>query len=96
MLTAARTAKEALSDAQTVPIAENLSDGRALCLTLTRDLFAELTADLVARTLQPTRKALRDAGLAVEEVQGVVLVGGSTRMPQVRDGGSAAFQTAAA
>jgi len=84
LLTAARTAKEALSDAQTASIAENLSDGRALCLTLTRDLFAELTADLVARTLQPTRKALRDAGLTVEEVQGVVLVGGSTRMPQVR------------
>jgi len=84
LLTAARTAKEALSDAQAAPIAENLSDGQALCLTLTRDIFAALTADLVARTLQPTRKALRDAGLTIDEIQGVVLVGGSTRMPQVR------------
>jgi molecular chaperone HscA len=84
LLTAARSAKEAVSAAQATPIAANLSDGQALCMTLTRDVFNELTADLVARTLQPTRKALRDAGLAVDEIQGVVLVGGSTRMPHVR------------
>jgi len=84
LLTAARSAKEALSSTEATPIAASLSDGRVLCLTLTRDVFAELTADLVARTLQPTRKALRDAGLALDEIKGVVLVGGSTRMPQVR------------
>jgi molecular chaperone HscA len=84
LLTAARGAKEALSNAETAPITANLSGGQALCLTLTRDDFGVLTADLVARTLQPTRKALRDAGLAVADIKGVVLVGGSTRMPQVR------------
>jgi len=84
LLTAARNAKEALSDTAAIPIAANLSDERALCLTLTRDTFTELTVGLVARTLRPTRKALRDAGLSVDDIQGVVLVGGSTRMPQVR------------
>jgi molecular chaperone HscA len=44
----------------------------------------ELTADLVERTLRPVRKALRDAGLGADDVKGVVMVGGSTRMPQVR------------
>jgi molecular chaperone HscA len=73
-----------LSDATATPVTATLSDGRALCLTLTRDTFATLCADLVARTLTPTRKALRDAGLSQDEVKGVVLVGGSTRMPQVR------------
>ena len=84
LLTLARSAKEALSSAASTAITATLSDGRTLRLTLTREAFAALTADLIARTLQPTRKALRDAGLALDEVKGVVLVGGSTRMPQVR------------
>lgn len=92
LLTAARGAKEALSEAETTPIAANLSDGQALCLTLTREVFAGLTADLVARSLQPTRKALRDAGLGLDEIKGVVLVGGSTRMPQVRAAVAAYFK----
>jgi len=84
LLALARSAKETLSTARWTPIAATLSDGRALCVTLTREGFAALTADLVARTLKPTRKALRDAKLRVEDVEGVVLVGGSTRMPTVR------------
>ena len=84
LLTAARSAKEALSGADSTQIAATLSGDQPLCLTLTRDDFSTLTAELVARTLQPTRKALRDAGLTAEDIQGVVLVGGSTRMPQVR------------
>ncbi len=92
LLTAARSAKEALSDAEATPLGANLADGQALCLTLTRDVFAGLSADLVARTLQPTRKALRDAGLALDEIKGVVLVGGSTRMPQVRAAVAAYFK----
>jgi molecular chaperone HscA len=84
--TLAREAKEQLSTASSALIAAILTDGRAICLTLTREIFAALTADLVARTFKPMRTALRDAGLSIEEVQGVVLVGGSTRMPQVRAG----------
>ncbi len=82
--TLAREAKEQLSAASSTPIAAILSDGRTVALTLTRETFAALSADLVARTFKPMRMALRDAGLAIADVQGVVLVGGSTRMPQVR------------
>jgi molecular chaperone HscA len=49
-----------------------------------RAQFEELTRDLVQRTLGPVRRALRDAGIRHDEVDGVVLVGGATRMPQVR------------
>jgi molecular chaperone HscA len=82
--TLAREAKEQLSTTPSTLIATILSDGRAVYLTLTREIFAALSADLVGRTFKPMRIALRDAGLAVEEVQGVVLVGGATRMLQVR------------
>jgi molecular chaperone HscA len=43
-----------------------------------------MTQHLVSKTLTPTRKALRDAGIGIEDVQGVVMVGGSTRMPQIQ------------
>jgi molecular chaperone HscA len=51
---------------------------------LTQQAFHDMTVNLVTRTLQPTRRALRDAELAVDEIKGVVMVGGSTRMPQVQ------------
>ncbi len=53
--------------------------------TLTRAKFDELTADLVAATLEPTRKALADAGLSASQIDKVLLVGGSTRIPAVQD-----------
>ncbi len=53
--------------------------------TLTRAKFNELTADLVERTMIPTKKALSDAGLSVGQVDKVLLVGGSTRIPAVQD-----------
>ena len=84
LLTLCRGAKEALSATAATAIAATLSGSRAICLTLTRATFDKLTADLIDRTLKATRKALRDAGLGADEVKGVVLVGGSTRMPNVR------------
>jgi molecular chaperone HscA len=42
------------------------------------------TQTLVQKTLSPTKKALRDAGLTIEDIKGVVMVGGATRMPQIR------------
>jgi molecular chaperone HscA len=84
LLTLARSAKEALSTASSTTVTAALADGRAFGLTLTRELFDQLTGKLVARTLVPTRKALRDAGLTVEELTGVVLVGGSTRLYNIR------------
>ena len=53
--------------------------------TLTRAKFNELTADLVKRTLEPMQKALADAGLSVGQINKVLLVGGSTRIPAVFD-----------
>jgi molecular chaperone HscA len=53
-------------------------------LVLTADTFAELTTTLVQKTLAPVRRALRDAGVTVDDVKGVVLVGGATRMPIIR------------
>ena len=54
-------------------------------MTLTRAKFNELTHDLVDRTIEPMRKALNDAGLSMNEVDKVVLVGGSTRIPAVQE-----------
>ncbi|AOF80412.1 Fe-S protein assembly chaperone HscA [Methyloversatilis sp. RAC08] len=85
MLARARSAKEALSSAPVTSIAGQLDNGRSFSFELTREQFESLTADLVARSMAPVRRALRDAGIAADEVDGVVLVGGSTRMPQVRD-----------
>lgn len=84
LLMLARRAKEALSTSSSTAITAQLSGKRSLCLTLTREAFAEMTADLVVRTLKPSRKALRDVGIEVDRLDGVVLVGGSTRMPNVR------------
>ncbi len=53
--------------------------------TLSRAKFNELTADLVERTMVPTKKALADAGLSVSQVDKVLLVGGSTRIPAVQE-----------
>jgi len=80
----ARRAKEVLSAQDAVHIGLKLSGGEEIDVTLTRDAFADMTKKLVDKTLAPTRKALRDAGLSPEEVKGVVMVGGATRMPHVQ------------
>ncbi|WP_019917727.1 Fe-S protein assembly chaperone HscA [Methyloversatilis discipulorum] len=80
----ARRAKEVLSAQDSVHIGLKLSGGDEIDVTLTRDAFADMTKKLVEKTLAPTRKALRDAGLSPEEVKGVVMVGGATRMPHVQ------------
>ncbi|MFB4211879.1 molecular chaperone DnaK [Shouchella sp. JSM 1781072] len=54
-------------------------------MNLTRAKFDELTTDLVERTLAPTRRALSDSGLSASEIDKVVLVGGSTRIPAVQE-----------
>ncbi|EHR72430.1 Fe-S protein assembly chaperone HscA [Burkholderiales bacterium JOSHI_001] len=83
MLVAARAAKEALSAAEQVPLHADIG-GQPLSVSVTRDQFEQLTRPLVDRTLVAVRKVLRDAKLNKAEVQGVVMVGGSTRMPAVR------------
>ena len=90
LLVAARAAKEALTDAQTAPFVVQLGDA-ALQLELQRTDFEAATEALTDRTIAAVRKALRDAKLKPEELQGIVLVGGATRMPQVRRAVAAFF-----
>lgn len=63
---------------------EALYDGRDLSETLTRARFEQLNDDLFKKTLKPVSKVLKDSGLGKEEVHEVVLVGGSTRIPKVK------------
>lgn len=84
LLNKARAAKEWLSTADSTEVDAVLSTGETVHLVLTAETFAELTANLVQKTLSPVRRALRDAGVTVEDVKGVVLVGGATRMPIIR------------
>lgn len=84
LLTKAREAKEALTDHPETRINAVLSGGETVDLVLSSDEFTEMTLSLISNTLTPTRKALRDAELTVDDVKGVVMVGGSTRMPQIQ------------
>lgn len=84
LLTRAREAKEDLTLRPEVRITAVLGTGETVDLTLTSETFIDITSSLVNKTLAPTRKALRDAGLEAEDVKGVVMVGGATRMPQIQ------------
>jgi len=84
LLVKAREAKENLSEHETASILATLSGGQSVNLTLTKSIFTAITGNLIAKTLLPVKRALRDAQLAPSDVKGVVLVGGATRMPQVR------------
>lgn len=87
----AEKAKKALSGVLTTTISLPFlavdADGtpRHLEVTLTRAKFEELSAQLVERTMIPTRRALQDAGLSPQDINKVVLVGGSTRIPAVQE-----------
>ena len=83
VLVAARSCKEALSAADSATFQAALSSG-ALSHTVTRAEFEAASTALTQRTLSAVRKALRDAKLSHDDLQGVVMVGGSTRMPQVQ------------
>ena len=84
LLIKCREAKEALTLHGVARINAELSDGRKVNLTPSQAKFFELTQHLVQKTIGPVKKALRDAGLTPAEVQGVVMVGGATRMPHVQ------------
>ncbi|TCJ19501.1 Fe-S protein assembly chaperone HscA [Parasulfuritortus cantonensis] len=84
LMAKAREAKERLTDHPEVGITAVLATGQLIDLSLSEAKFNELTASLVSKTLLPCRKALRDAGLSAAEVKGVVMVGGSTRVPRIQ------------
>jgi molecular chaperone HscA len=83
MLVAARAAKEALTDTESTTFRAELA-GKAVQFELTRHQFDTATKPLTDRTIASVRKALRDAKLKPDDLKGIVLVGGSTRMPQIR------------
>ncbi len=84
VLDAARQAKHALTDRAEVEVALPARGGGEVTFRLTRAELDELIAPLLDRTGRACRRALRDAGLSASEVDGVILVGGSTRVPRVR------------
>ncbi|WP_371322551.1 Fe-S protein assembly chaperone HscA [Dechloromonas sp. ZY10] len=79
-----REAKEFLTLNPEAPITARLNSGELVDVKLDVATFAAITQTLISKTLQPVKKALRDAGLRVDDVKGVVMVGGATRMPQVQ------------
>ena len=89
-LAAARAAKEALTDAETTTIAFDLA-GRHVERTLDRADLARIAAPLLERAARACKRTLRDSGFAAADLDGVVLVGGSTRSPVVRDSVRAVF-----
>jgi molecular chaperone HscA len=91
VLKACRLAKETLSTQADTTINVRLHDLGALATPVTATAFHEMTQALLSRTLDATRSALRDAGVTTAEIAGVVMVGGATRMPQVREAVSAVF-----
>ena len=84
LLVKAREAKEYLTSHAEAHISARLSSGEFVDTKLDTETFCRITQHLVHKILGPARKALRDAGLAVEAVKGVVMVGGATRMPQIQ------------
>jgi molecular chaperone HscA len=92
LLVKAREAREYLTSHGEARITARLSTGDVVDVTLDTETFCRITAHLVQKTIGPARRALRDAGLAVEDVKGVVMVGGATRMPQIQRAAAELFR----
>ncbi|HEX4522878.1 MAG TPA: Fe-S protein assembly chaperone HscA [Casimicrobiaceae bacterium] len=84
LMAKAREVKEALTTRDEVAFDATLQSGDTIAARLTAAEFKVISQTLVAKTLAPVRKALRDAKLAPADIKGVVMVGGATRMPQIQ------------
>jgi molecular chaperone HscA len=84
-LDAAKQVKHGLSDREQVDVTLPVRGGQEKTLAITREQFNQLIAPIVDRTGLACRRAWRDAGLDVEQIDGVILVGGATRVPYVRE-----------
>lgn len=91
LLQAACAAKEQLTDRDEVDIAVDLDDGSRWQTGISRTQLNTLIEPLVRQTLGPCRRALRDAGVTAQQIGEVVMVGGSTRVPRVRESVTAFF-----
>ena len=92
LLVKAREAREYLTGHGEAHITARLSTGAFVDLRLDTETFCRVTQHLVQKTLGPVRKALRDASLTVDDVKGVVMVGGATRMPQIQRAAAELFR----
>ena len=92
LMAKAREVKEDLTNHLETRFTAVLSTGEMVDLPITGEILAEITHSLVQKTLAPTRKALRDASLSVQEIKGVVMVGGATRMPHIQHAVAQLFQ----
>ncbi|HEY9281825.1 MAG TPA: Fe-S protein assembly chaperone HscA [Eoetvoesiella sp.] len=81
---AARVARETLSSSDSVQFKAQLSSDREISLVITRGQFETWAQPLIRRTLDRATRTLRDAGLGNDQIKGVVMVGGATRMPVVQ------------
>ena len=84
LLSLVRTAKEKLTTQTEAVIETTLSDGHNIHTVITRQEFHNLTQNLVQKTIEPVKQALKDAGVTKADVKGVIMVGGSTRMLHVQ------------
>ncbi len=84
LMVKAREAKENVTIHASAPIVATLASGGEVDVALPADTFTAITTHLVAKTLGPVKRALRDAGLTPADIKGVVMVGGATRMPQIQ------------
>ena len=84
LLSLVRTAKEKLTTQTEAVIKTTLSDGHKVHTVITRQEFHNLTQNLVQKTIEPVKQALKDAGVTKADVKGVIMVGGSTRMLHVQ------------
>ena len=93
LMVKSRQAKELLSTNADTTIDALLNSGEMVHVKVTAETFAEITKHLVAKTINAIKKAMRDASVGADDVDGVVMVGGATRMPHVRRAVTEYFKT---
>ncbi len=93
LMVKAREVKELLSAKVDTTIDAVLNSGEEIHVRITAETFAKITQHLVAKTMSSIKKALRDASVDVDDIDGVVMVGGATRMPHVQRAVSDFFHT---
>ena len=84
LITHAKTLKEKLTESSSAKTIIKFSSGKEIIFSLDQDTFFKATHELVQKTIQPIRRALSDAKLSIDSIDGIVMVGGATRMPHIQ------------
>ncbi len=93
LMVKARQVKELLSTNASTTVDAMLNSGEMVHVKVSAEIFADITKHLVGKTMTAIKKAMRDASVSVDDVDGVVMVGGATRMPHVRRAVTEFFKT---